>query len=58
MKLSKALLGAILIGVSVQTTSCEINEEDLPQPSSNPQLDEEHNGEIFIPENCIACGMG
>lgn len=52
MKLSKALLGAILIGVSVQTTSCEINEEDLPQPSS------EQEGEVVIPYDCPACGMG
>ena len=56
MKLSKALLGAMLVGISVQTTSCSISEEDLPKPTT--EQGEENNGEIIVPEDCPACGMG
>lgn len=55
MKLSKSLLGALLIGISLQATSC-IEEDDLPKPGS--EQEGEHNGEVIIPENCFACGMG
>ena len=55
MKLSKSLLGAILIGISLQSCSL-ILEDDFPKPSSEQ---EGENGEgVVVPENCPACGMG
>ncbi len=56
MKLSKALLSAILLGITVQTTtSCE--EKELPQPNSE-QGENSKESEKEIPANCPACGMG
>lgn len=55
MKLSKALLGAILIGISVQTSSCK-QEENLPQPQAENQGNNHGNNEAL--GNCPACGMG
>jgi hypothetical protein len=52
MKLSKALLSALLVGVTVQTiTSC--NKKDEPKPVT--QTKEKGATELF---NCPACGMG
>lgn len=52
MKLPKALIGAILVGIMAQTTSCTKGE--LPMP------DAEKGGKQVIkePYNCPACGMG
>ncbi len=54
MELSKALLGAILLGIAVQTTSCK-KDKNLPTPA-NPngtpvQVEENH-------DPCPACGLG
>lgn len=55
MKLSKALLGAILVGIAVQTTSCSKKDKEVtPQPTGEQV---KHPGETQ-PENCPACGMG
>ena len=51
MKLSKALLSAILVGVTVQTiTSC--NKKDEPKPTTQTN----QNGKE--PNNCPGCGLG
>lgn len=52
MKLSKALLGAILVGVTVQTIGC--TKKDAPEPKK-----EKGGKEVTkSPDNCPACGMG
>lgn len=53
MKLPKALLGAILVGIAVQATGCE--EVEVPGPK---QLDENGKEIVKAPDNCPACGMG
>lgn len=61
MKISKALLGAILVGVSVQTTlsSCTKENKIKPQPVAEQQS-ETMNTPNNPPncEPCPACGMG
>lgn len=52
MKLPKALLGAILVGVAVQSTSC-IKKDD-PAPKEGQQK----GGKSAPPVNCPACGLG
>lgn len=54
MKLQKALLGAILVGITVQTTACT---EELPGPKTE-KGDEKGKGVVKVPDNCPACGMG
>lgn len=52
MKLSKTLLSAILVGVTVQTiTSC--GKKDAPSPKSEAAQNNPKE-----PFNCPACGMG
>jgi hypothetical protein len=55
MNLSKTLLGAILLGISLETTSC-VTAEEPPQPESEQEAKNE-SGEN-IPDSCPACGMG
>lgn len=59
MKLSKALLGAILVGISVQTTQSSCNKkekEELTRPhSGNPAVPQD--GEHPV-DPCPGCGMG
>lgn len=50
MKLSKALLGAILVGVVVQATGC--NKGGDPKPKG------EKTANSKIPDNCPGCGLG
>jgi hypothetical protein len=55
MKLSKALLSAILVGVTVQaTTSC--NKKEDPEPKTTA-TQASGNG-AKEPINCPACGLG
>jgi hypothetical protein len=56
MDLPKALLSAILLGITVQTTSCS-DKNELP----GPKPEHEETGktpEKSDPGNCPACGMG
>jgi hypothetical protein len=61
MKISKTLLGAILVGVAVQTTasSCTKKDKDAIKPKSEVQANEQaatqNNPD---PGSCPACGMG
>jgi hypothetical protein len=55
MKLPKALLGAILVGITVQTTGC--TQEELPGPRTE-QGGEKGKEVVKVPDNCPACGMG
>jgi|GEM_PF-565211 len=60
MKLPKSLLGAILLGVSIQVTqsSCSKDDRDLnPQPLTEQPGTENEPGS-YHPDNCPACGMG
>lgn len=51
MKLPKKLLGAILIGVTIQITACD--KEDETKPTEKEQTEEQK----YL-GNCPACGMG
>ncbi|WP_158267511.1 chryseobasin-related MNIO class RiPP peptide [Adhaeribacter arboris] len=56
MKLSKTLLSALLLGITVQTTtSCE--KKELPQPNSGKEESSKEQGKE-APVNCPGCGMG
>ncbi|WP_181885111.1 chryseobasin-related MNIO class RiPP peptide [Pontibacter diazotrophicus] len=55
MKIPKALLGAILVGITVQTTGC--TQEELPGPRTE-QGGEKGKEVVKVPDNCPACGMG
>lgn len=55
MKLPKALLGAILVGITVQTTGC--TKEELHGPKTE-QGGEKGKRAVKVPDNCPACGMG
>lgn len=55
MKLPKALLSAIVVGIAVQTTSCQ--KGDLPEPTAENGLKGKKEA-VKEPYNCPACGMG
>ena len=55
MELPKLLLSAILLGITVNTTSCVKDESKNVTPSGN--VDVQGGGENH-PEDCPACGMG
>ena len=56
MKLPKSLLGAILVGVTVQaTTSC--TKKDAPTPKEE-QASKGEKETAKTPINCPACGLG
>ncbi|WP_310392841.1 hypothetical protein [Hymenobacter sp.] len=54
MKIPKVLLGAILVGMAVQTTGCKKGDE--PKPKG----EQVGKGEVTPPNayNCPACGRG
>lgn len=55
MKLSQALLGAILVGVTVQASSCKKN-DNKPKGKPNTTIG---NGGLANPgDGCPACGRG
>lgn len=55
MKLSKSLLSAIIIGISLQTvTSCK--KDKLASPKEKKEVKKEDKKSV--PESCPACGMG
>jgi len=61
MKVSKALLGAILVGIAVQatTTSCTKKDKDLIKPQSEAHAaNEQPAAQNPDPNCCPACGMG
>jgi hypothetical protein len=60
MKISKTLLGAILVGVAVQATvsSCTKKDNDLIKPQSEAQVSEQSAPPNPDPACCPACGMG
>lgn len=56
MKLSKKLLGAIMIGLAVQTIpACK--KDKLPDPKAKKEVKKTDTKEA-PPESCPACGMG
>jgi hypothetical protein len=56
MKLSKSLLGAILIGITLQTTTSCKKEKESPGAKTEAQKKEEEKAKNSDP--CPACGMG
>jgi hypothetical protein len=55
MKLSKALLGAIVVGITAQTTvSC--SKKNNPEPKEQTAKDGKVPAQA--PNNCPGCGMG
>ena len=54
MKLSKALIGAILIGITIQTTGCDKDESTKPDTETSPETGNKKN----FPDSCPGCGMG
>lgn len=62
MKVSKALLGAILAGITVQAVaSCDKKQQDKITPAQQQSVSEQaHPGPNPNPgqEPCPACGMG
>lgn len=61
MKISKALLGAILVGVAVQTTtSCTKMDKKAVKPESESVKGcfPGDPGDPPVTEPCPACGMG
>lgn len=57
MELPKALLGAILLGIAVESSSCQ-KCDDMPQPTTE-QTDGEQTIAVPQPADpCPACGMG
>ena len=56
MKLSKALLGALLLGIAIETSSCN-KKDDNPTPLVTEQ-DDTVNPKQNPEDCCPACGMG
>lgn len=56
MKLSKSLLSALLVGISLQTVS-SCGKEKLPEPKDKKEAKKEDR-KPTVPGNCPACGMG
>lgn len=54
MKLPKALIGAILIGITIQTTGCDKDDPAKPDTQQASGSNKIKN----VPDNCPACGMG
>ncbi|QJX49049.1 hypothetical protein HMJ29_19920 [Hymenobacter taeanensis] len=54
MKLSQAVLGAVLVGLAVQTTSC-IKKDD---PTPKEKQGETSTKSPKTPDACPGCGMG
>lgn len=55
MKLSKAVLGALLVGVTAQATGCKKGNEPTPKDEQASKTNQETPK---APLNCPACGMG
>jgi hypothetical protein len=57
MKLPKSLLGAVLVGLTVQASSCQKGKEPAPKEEQTAKTGS--NSETpKSPMNCPACGMG
>jgi hypothetical protein len=54
MKLSQAVLGAVLVGLTAQTTSC------IKKGDPTPKEEQGKTGSKTpkVPDNCPACGLG
>lgn len=61
MKISKALLGAILVGVAVQVTASSCTKATKIKPQAEAQQPTDGSTSTNHPPNnepCPACGMG
>ncbi|WP_167855232.1 hypothetical protein [Hymenobacter wooponensis] len=54
MKLSQAVLGAVLVGLTVQTTSC-IKKDD---PTPKEEQGKPSKKSPKVPDSCPGCGLG
>ena len=57
MKLSNALLGALLLGIAVETSSCNKADDKKVTPSQTTD-DTKPQNQPMPQDNCPACGMG
>ncbi|SET05589.1 chryseobasin-related MNIO class RiPP peptide [Hymenobacter actinosclerus] len=55
MKISQALLGAMLVGLAAPTTSCTKKGDPTPKQEEGKQKKGESTK---TPDSCPACGMG
>ncbi|AHJ96965.1 chryseobasin-related MNIO class RiPP peptide [Hymenobacter swuensis] len=57
MKIPQAVLGAVLVGLAVQTTGCSSKND--PKPKQTSEQEAKKSGEASKePINCPACGLG
>ncbi len=57
MKVSKALLGAILVGITVQVAATSCTKKEDPQPQTEKHGPRPATGSD-IDNSCPGCGMG
>lgn len=57
MKLSKSLLTAILVGITLQTTTSCKKDKELADPKAKQEAKKEQE-KSTAPESCPACGLG
>jgi anaerobic selenocysteine-containing dehydrogenase len=58
MKLPKALLTAMLVGITLQTVQSCTKKTDPPTKEEKEKEEEENKPKPITPYNCPACGMG
>lgn len=58
MELSKALLGALLLGIAVETSSCTKDESKNVTPANNGEQMQNPSATPEHSDNCPACGLG
>ncbi len=58
MELSKVLLGALLLGIAVETSSCTKDDAKNVAPANNTEQTQNPSVSPEHPDNCPACGMG
>lgn len=57
MKISKKLIGAIVVGVAIQVSATSCNKKDDIKPQKPPKADNQpSNSDTTL--YCPACGMG
>jgi hypothetical protein len=57
MKISKALLGAILAGIAIQATVSSCTKKEDPQPQTEEYSPRPASGSD-VDNSCPGCGMG
>lgn len=58
MKISKKILGALVLGIAIQASTSSCNKKDKPEPSNNQANEQPNSNPTNNPDYCPACGMG